>query len=213
MSYYREVSVLTGDLTASSSLGSEKIERAFAALEDCARMQESWFDTQLHFSRHRGDGWQVVLPKPEYAIRSALAFRAALRAEGMEFETYIGIATDTVDGEVSEDLNHETDRVFQRSGKELDLVKLVGPYMMSYSGKGDIGAATVLLDSISQAWTPTQATTILPFLTTKDRPVQQDVAKALGKSRQAVAKSLEAAHFEPILFALKFIEEARTHNA
>lgn len=203
----RKIAVITGDLVDSTSLGRAKIERAFEALEASAETQADWHGAPLHFTRHRGDGWQVVLAKPEMALRSALAFRAALRAEGSEFDSYMGLSIDNLEGPLENDLNNETEPAFRDSGNELDILKLVGPGWMSFSGKGVLGAATILADNISKAWTPPQASAVLPFLSPSKVPTQSEVAEALGKTRQAVGKALEAANFEPIQFALKFIEE------
>ena len=68
------------------------IARAFAALGACGDLMEPLNGAPLHLTRHRGDGWQAVLVRPELALRAALAFKAALRAEGAEFDSYIGIA-------------------------------------------------------------------------------------------------------------------------
>ena len=202
----RQIAVLTGDLVHSTELGPEKIERAFTALENCAKVQEDWHGAPLHFTRHRGDGWQVVLARPEMALRSALAFRAALRAEGTEFDSYTGIAEGEVAGEVGPDLNDETGDAFRASGDTLEDMKTGGYHRLFHDSQGPLNAAIALADSISSNWTPTQAAAILPFLAPGPSLKMTTVAKSLGKSRQAVAKSLEAANILPLSFAVNSIE-------
>ncbi|ATG46368.1 hypothetical protein CEW89_01560 [Celeribacter ethanolicus] len=205
----RKIAVLTGDLVNSTGLGPEKVERAFMALEDCAEMQAEWMGGQsLHFTRHRGDGWQVALAEPKYALRSALCFRAALRALGEEFDSYIGITQGEVEGEIGTDLNEQTDKVFAKSGLMLDSTKGSKTEKIGYLHSGTMVAATILLDYLSSQWSPTQAETVLLFIEReRTKPItQSEAGKILGKSRQSVAKSLEASHFRIISDALLNIE-------
>lgn len=200
------IAVLTGDLVHSTDLGPEKIERAFAALEDCARTQAEWHGAPLHFTRHRGDGWQVVLARPEMALRSALAFRAALRTEGDDFDSYIGIADAYMDKTISDDLNKETAHVFAASGSALEFAKATSDYRFSYHGQAFLEAVTTLVDYISKDWTPVQAASVYPLIEPESTRTFTDVAGLLGKSRQAVTKSIEAAGWHRLDYALKCIE-------
>ncbi len=205
----QSIAVLTGDLFRSTELGPENIIHAFKVLEEHSKAFARWHEAPMHFSRHRGDGWQVVLARPDLALRTALAFRAALRAGGNEFDSYIGIATGEVSGEIGPDLNRETARPFVESGRLVDHLKDVPSWIrMMHKSGGAISSTTGLVDYISQGWTPTQAMTILPLLDPLQKPSLTDLAKALGKSRQAVSKAAEAAAFAPLVFALKTIEDA-----
>ncbi len=56
-----KVAVLTGDIIGSSQMAAYDRERAFQVLERAAQLQTSWHQHDLHFSRQRGDGWQVHL--------------------------------------------------------------------------------------------------------------------------------------------------------
>ena len=64
--------VLTGDLVASSALSPDRLAMALDALSEAAALLEYWYDAPLHFTRHRGDGWQVCLPVDLSALRAAL---------------------------------------------------------------------------------------------------------------------------------------------
>ncbi|WP_417242548.1 hypothetical protein [Celeribacter sp.] len=208
VTHTRKIAVLTGDLVGSTALGPQKIEQAFEALKDCAEMQAAWMGDSLHFTRHRGDGWQVALTAPKYALRSALAFRAALRSLGREFDSYIGIAEGEIGATISMDLNDATGSAFVASGHLLDKVsQLSTTEKMAYGQNKALNAVVVLADHISQGWTPAQASAILPYLKTLDDPSFTDVAKALGKSRQSITKSLEAAALSPLRMALTSLEK------
>lgn len=214
-----KIAVITGDLVNSTALGREKVERAFAALEDCAKTQAEWHGAPLHFTRHRGDGWQVVLAKPEMALRSALAFRAALRAEGSEFDSYMGIAEGQIDHDIKPNLNEETSELFVRSGEALEMLKLNfknSGLRMGYNTTQQAGtpfAQTVFADYIATSWTQTQAETMLQLLAPEKNPNFTQVAERLGKSRQAVTKSAEAAGFRQLQLVLPAMEkELKPHN-
>ncbi len=194
----------------SGNLGASKIARAFRALQSCAETQRAWMGADLHFSRHRGDGWQVVLARPEMALRSALAFRAALRAEGEEFDSYISVAEGPAPDSIAPDLNTQTEEVFASSGQGLDdLKKTRLPVRMGHSSFGPIDAATILADRLSQGWTRVQAAAILPTLAPDHDGTITEIARRLGKSRQAVSKSLAAAAQETVILALETLERSK----
>lgn len=204
----RHIAVLTGDLVNSADLGATKIACAFGALEVCAEEQAAWMGAPLNFTRHRGDGWQVALARPEMALRSALAFRAALRAEGEEFDTYVSIAEGVAPQRLATDLNTHTEDVFARSGLGLDgLKKTRLPLRMAHDSLGPVDAATILADQLSQGWTQAQAAAILPTLSPEHDGTHSTIARSLGKSRQAVTKALRAAGQDILELALKTLEK------
>lgn len=208
------IAVLTGDLVASESLSRSQIALAFLALDASARTQEAWHGAPLHFTRQRGDGWQVILARPDMALRSALAFRAALRGGASSCDGYMAV----VEGEgpdpktIEADLNAQTGQVFTQSGRTLDAMKAarVDVRLRHEGHSGATTAAFALADHISRGWTAAQAAAILPRLD-PNCPSATTIAAAIGKSRQAVAKALHAAGIEAITIALHAIEdESRT---
>jgi len=204
----RKIAVLTGDIVGSTMLGPEKLERAMSALAECAETQADWHGESLRFTRNRGDGWQVVLAKPEMALRSALAFRAALRSLGEEFDSYIGIAIGAPPQKITENLNTETSKTFVESGRILELLKEVpSGIRMEATPTGPLTAASILADQISQDWTQPQAAAMLYALDPTQSVRYTDIARHLGKSRQAISKSLAAAGEKPMEIALSAIEQ------
>lgn len=208
----RNVAVITGDLVNSTALGPEKVERAFAALQTCAEGQAAWMGESLRFTRHRGDGWQVVLAKPKYTLRAVLAFRAALRSEGAEFDSYIGIAEGTTTGDIGPDLNEETAPVFMASGGALDRAKANNLHIHTILDRPAGPAATLALaDHIAADWTPAQAAAIGPWFDPTDAVTYTDIARMLGKSRQAVTKAAEAAGVNALIYAVTKVEQEAAH--
>lgn len=193
-------------------MGAEAIGRAMAALAAAAEAQAAWHGAPLHFTRQRGDGWQVALVRADLALRSALGFRAALRSLGADRASYIAAAEgDGPDlATVSGDLNGRNEMVFVEAGRALDALKAPeknqSDQSLAHAAGGAAGAAFALADHISRGWTAAQAATIAPFLAPGRPPTQTEVARALGKSRQSVAKALDGAGYEAIRAALAAIE-------
>lgn len=208
------IAVLTGDIIGSTQMAPADLERAFDALSACAETQAEWHGESLHFTRQRGDGWQVRLARPELALRSALAFRAALRSEGKEFSTRMAVAEGPAMPHPSgADLNSVTDKVYIESGQALDEIKTRHiPIQLVHQKLNKTGAAFALADHISQGWTQAQAAAMLPMLAPGETESRTALARSLGKSRQAVTKALDAAAFEAIWYALHNLEaeEPRT---
>lgn len=208
------IAVLTGDIIGSTQMETGDLERAIEALRNAAHDQAPWHGQPLHFSRQRGDGWQVRLARPERALRSALALRAALRCEGKEYATFMAAAEGpAVPIAPDENLNHLTDETFVQSGRLLDLLKRHNTQQqLAHLAINATGAAFVLADHISQSWTPAQAAAILPMLAPGKLKTHTEVAQGLGKSRQAVTKALDGAGFDAIITALSNIEDEAAAN-
>ncbi len=201
------VTVLTGDLVNSTALGAEKVEMAFNRLQEVAKDLEAWHGGSLLFTRHRGDGWQVVLREPKYALRSVLLLQASVKSLGPEFDTYIGAATGRTSKLSKTDLNRYMDPAFAFSGSALDQAKssTIGQRIFQF-GDTKENAMTILADFISSNWTQKQSEAVVEILREPSTPNYSKIANKLGKSRQAFTKSLEGAGFSHINAALQTLE-------
>jgi hypothetical protein len=196
-----EISVLTGDLVASSRLSSHALDAALGAVKQaCTDLSPATGATR--FARNRGDGWQIALDAPRFQARLALLIRAHLRALGPELSTRIAIAQGTGSFPETADLNAAHGPVFTASGQLLDTLE--GP-RIAYAGGGALGAALRLFDHISQGWTQAQARAMVPMLRL-DPPTQTAASADIGITRQSLAQALHGAGYEAILEALHMIE-------
>lgn len=214
MKQHNTIAVLTGDLVGSVALGPAKVDAAMAALAAAAKEAETWIGAPLHFTRHRGDGWQAIVVKPKYAIRTALLFRAKLRSLGSEFDSYVGLAQGTAPTIIDPDLNKATGDVFTRSGAALEWIKSSSlPIRMSYGTAHPENSVLILADHISQSWTPTQAELMRVVLSPENEEMPYThLAKIFDKSRQTIAKSLEAAGLNAFVTALYSQETEQAHD-
>lgn len=205
----QNVTVFTGDLVNSTQLTKAKLSAAFDVLQSCAEKAAEWHGAALQFTRHRGDGWQVILKEPKYALRTALYFRASLKALGSEFDTYIGMATGPAKHDTGEDLNSRNEAVFVRSGLFLDEIKSTSDYdpKLATEGTATYASTVTLADYLSSNWTPPQSETVANMLPPKSDTSFTELAKILGKSRQVVTKSLHAAGYQYIFVALDQLED------
>jgi hypothetical protein len=180
------------------------------ALSETANDLSKFTDSALHFSRHRGDGWQVVLTKPEFTLRAALAFRTKLKALGKAFDSYIGIAEGNHLGPIPEDLNETMGQTFVDSGFALEQIKngrteaRMAPSVLH----NDIEALLTLFDFILNGWTEKQAEAIYLNLVSKGYFINVR-AKELGITRQALEKRLKSAGANHVTDALLIWENSR----
>lgn len=203
MSEEKHIAVLTGDLVGSVALGPEKVELAMKALEDAATEMEEWVGTPLRFTRHRGDGWQVVLEQPKYTIRAALVFRAALKSLGKQYDSYIGFAEGLTNTKIPKNLNEATGKVYTASGHTLEGLKRTKlPHQMGYMLASSQNAFALMVDHISQEWSQTQSELMIEFLHPVNELSFSELADKFKKSRQSVTKSITAAAGLSIIIAL-----------
>ncbi len=205
-----DIAVLTGDLVASADLSDRDLDLAFTSLQEATKRIEGWLQSDLLFTRHRGDGWQVVVQPARYDLRVALNLIASLKALGPGFDTRVALARGS--GTIpNQDLNHAHGPAFNNSGTTLDTLSgFVMPLHILHASTGSLRAVGLLLDAISQGWTAAQARAVAPMLVPEtgaiEPPTHAEVAKRLGISRQAVSKALAAAKFDAVSGALFEIE-------
>ena len=174
--------VLTGDLIRSTSLPQQQADAAMSALGKAA---DDW-GGDLHFTRFRGDGWQILLDRPQSALRIALYMTASLAAADTGLTTRLAIGFGTVTRHSEGDLSDALGTAFTRSGRALDHMPrnrrwavAGGPSLPAW-----IPATLALAEWHSARWTPGQAAVVAEWLDTVDR-TQEEWASRMGLTRQA----------------------------
>ncbi len=198
--------VLTGDIVASTRLPADALHGVMAQLSDAAESVSDWHgNTVTGYARRGGDGWQMVIDRPELSLRAALFLIAVIREGGPDRATRIAIAEGegTVPGGTRPDPNAGHGPVFIASGRRLD--SLPRNVCLAHDSGGSIGAAARLADALASGWTPAQARALCHALPPGAGP-RKEIARKLGVSREAVNQALWSAHFPAIEDALKLIE-------
>ena len=182
--------VLTGDLIASSA-APDRAEAAMRSLAQTAGEIARWTGQDARFTRFRGDGWQMLLPRPGLALRAGLLITARLAARPT-LATRIAIGIGPVTHPGTTDLADARGAAFEASGHALDTL----PRSARWAIAGDIApwqtALVALADWHSARWTQEQAEAVALSLP-PDAPAQTALAARLHITRQAFAARLSGA--------------------
>jgi len=204
--------VFTGDLVGSTKAGAGAVDRAMALLSDAAS-GAAWAGLRGPFTRFRGDGWQVLLDRPERAARLALVLQAALRADLPGLETRIALGFGPVTQMGSHDLSDADGPAFLRAGRALDGMKRGRLLVLEAEGSPlPLQAAIPLFDALIRRWTPAQAAALRPLLA-PNPPQQTDLARTLGIKPQSLSDRLSGAALDQLLDSLRGLERMAPDQA
>jgi hypothetical protein len=200
--------VLTGDIIKSSRFSPDQLrEQRKELCVAMERLQEAMGEDimigQIDF--FRGDGWQLLLSSPAFALRSCLILRAALLMSGSD--TRISVGVGTVDSIDREHISRSVGEAFEISGAGLDVLKKRDYLMIN----GDLESLKLiksvfsLCDALVQRFTQRQAEAVYWIL---QKMCHNSIGQALKPSikRSSVAKLLADSGWLQIEKALKVIE-------
>ena len=185
--------VLTGDLISSRDHSAAQVDAALNCLREASeRIPRHHPDFSPRFTRHRGDGWQMIC-LPRHALTACLVLMAALRAADIGLKTRVAVGVGPMPPLSTEDLSAAHGRAFEISGDLLDkLSRQRGPETIMIDGDGNYlwqKGIFSLTDWIVQGWTAQQAEAVLLALT--DILTNAERARSLGISRQAFEARLK----------------------
>lgn len=209
------VAVLTGDLVASRKRADSAVEAAMARIGRTARDLATLADADTRFTRFRGDGWQIVLGRAGWALRASLLLMADLKAEGHEIETRISAGVGPWESLGTNDLSDASGRAFFVSGDHLDSMPghrrlaIAGGREQTSHGVADRDWQAAIFDMaewIAGRWTQPQAEAMAMALR-DDWQTQDDLARRLGITRQAMHARLSGAGFQAMTNALYAIQK------
>ena len=145
--------VITGDLISSTTSTEEVVTDTMNLIHTIA--DEVGPDTR--FTRHRGDGWQIFLSKPGYALR-AMSYIAAHLASAGWLQSRMALGLGTAGSLSGPDLAAASGTAFTASGRVLD--SLPKGRMLGIAGEGvDAlhGNLIAYIDRQIQGWSAEQA--------------------------------------------------------
>lgn len=214
------VAVLTGDLVGSTRIERARVERTMELLGDERRRSGTpwhWPIEGTRFTRFRGDGWQMLLDRPQLALRHALYLIAYLRAHKDALPTRIAIGIGRIESAGSNGLSDATGAAFVASGRGLDAMlahetlALTAPAAEPPAVTAAEQAAVALLDERLSRWTPEQAEATALYLN-PDEPTQKKLAIRLGITPQAAGYRIRGAGAPAIRKALTLLEPEWTRR-
>lgn len=193
--------VLTGDLIASTQAGTAAVDRAMAVLSATAEEITGWTLAEkiavedTHFTRFRGDGWQIVVSIARFGLRAALLMYAKLVADPGLPATRIAVGISTIDRLPGPDLSNADGAAFAISGRALAQIERGEHLRVAGHRITPFRAALVaLIDDRISDWTPEQAEAVAHVLA-PDAPTQAAIAATLGISPQALSSRLTGARW------------------
>jgi hypothetical protein len=187
--------VLTGDIVKSSQLPEGGLDRIFVNLTDVADRIDGWQGSSVHFTRNRGDGWQMAV-SPGFALRAVFATRAAVRMADKRFDTRVALALGdgTIPGYTLADASGP---VFTASGQALEHMPRKR-HMVVAGNDGVHAVALRLAEEIIKRWTEAQAEVALHALA-PDTPTQAALAEALDVTKQTIQGHMDAAGVDALI--------------
>lgn len=195
--------ILTGDLIGSTQVAPTLTDEAMILLAKAAQDIGIWLQGDAKFTRFRGDGWQVLISRPELALRAALYLVARLRAGKIPLATRVAIGIGRIDNTGSGDLSDASGPAFVHSGRALDNMPKNKVLDIEGDGITILHSGFVNLISASiRRWTPEQAEAISYYLH-PDTPTLEDIAARIGISFQAVSYRIRGANGHDLRQALR----------
>lgn len=209
------IAVLTGDLVRSTRKSKDRIDAAMRSLREAADGMKGWgaAPSSTRFTRFRGDGWQIVLHHPWFALRAAVVLQASQVALGMESRISIGIGPVETLG--SADLGDASGTAFQLSGKGLD--KIGDAWRLAIAGETVVAQDEMIVDLLGERmsrWTAAQAEAAALYLSNPARATTlHQIGTVLGISPQAVNDRVRGAGCHAIASVLGQWEALKSRDS
>jgi len=202
--------VLTGDLVGAHKAPPGAVDHSMSIIASALR-EAQWAEPH-HFTRFLGDGWQVVVDRPEYALRMAVVIVATLAADERALPTRIGFGVGEITHIGAQDLSDASGPCFQDSMQALSRLKRGRHLGAAPDGVPRAWQAIVpLLDALSQQWTASQAAPLALKLR-PNAPAQIALAQDFGITAQSLNRRLHLARWREIEAALRVVEAQPFHT-
>lgn len=177
--------VITGDLVNSTNIAAKWRQTVVDALHVC--VEESIPLTPVKLEIYRGDSFQVVVDKPEYALAIAIALRAKLKAETPDGQKLWDARLAVGVGDISfenDNIVTSDGEAFRLSGHSFDHI---GKKRLSISTpwpdfNTNIELVTRFADNLITSWTAKQARVVYQSMLFPK--LQKDLAEELDMTRQ-----------------------------
>ena len=160
----------------------------------------------------RGDAWQLLLDRPQAALRVALSLRADLRWQAAA-DTRIAIGIGKTQSIDRRKISLSSGEAFELSGHALDA--MTSFFSLTAALPGRTGTAAHWLPVIAHLcselvtrWTPRQAEIVAHALRHRDA-THEDIGAMLARpvKKQTVTSALRSAHFRALSDALRLFEQ------
>ena len=207
--------VLTGDIVKSRDLSSDQTKKLQQRLKSAAMDFQTVFAETVvgKLGITRGDGWQVALQRPEYALRFALFIRAVVKAE-FQTDTRVSIGIGPVDRLEKNNIVESTGMAFELSGHGLEM--LPGNRRIDLCTESDDSRDRLivkLLDCLVSKWNQKNSFVMAHTLLNKTQEQIADLSPVNEKTkkkpvRQTIQKMQKNLGFGVIQETFDYVEKA-----
>lgn len=211
-------SVMTGDIISSGQLKTSHKSTIPDILKNVTKQAKKAFPGTILYdiSIFRGDSWQLVIDKPEQALRLALYFRASLisRSDSSRIDTRIGIGIGKIDYLPEENISAGNGEAFLLSGEALEVINKKQTLHLRHTNAKKEAYFNIILgliDTISQDWSSKQARAVKGALQGMS---QSEIATIWQPeiSQQSVTRHLNRAGWQNLVRALDFFAKDISHD-
>jgi hypothetical protein len=211
--------VLTGDLVKSSKLSTAQSRRAMDRLKAMAAEFGKVYPGTVvgRMDTFRHDSWQLLIERPDLALRTAVFLRAALKVGSdarTKYDTRISIGVGRAESIVKRRISDSNGPAFTLSGKGLDAMRneclVFSAEEESPVSRWLSQAVVPLVDSLTADWTPTECVAVLGALrgwTQEETSANWPAEAGERPTRQAVSAALDRAHWNAGEKVLAWIED------
>lgn len=186
------IAILTGDLVDSTKASASAVEATMALLATCS----AEIGQDSRFARFRGDGWQLYLEPPGDCLWACLFILSRLKSEDAPLETRIAVGIGTVHLFDDTNLTTALGSAPTASGRALDAMPKAARLALEGNRVGRFEKRCfAFADDQAARWSREQAQVVALMLSPNGAPTQEDIARRLGITRQAVGARLKAAGY------------------
>lgn len=188
-------SVITGDIIKSSRLPASKMKRLMNILRNSSKEIRTAFPNTImsNIDTFRGDGWQVLIKKPELSLRVALYYRAYIKSSMRidKINTRMAISLGTVKSLPNRSGSDGIGEAYTLSGKASDEMGKTRLLFVSniLPDNQNINLIFGFVDYLSAKWTSRQSSILMLALRGF---TQTEIAKKLSIAQQTVSGQLDA---------------------
>ncbi len=222
----KKYAVITGDLIKSSVFSDKEIRGLMNDLRSSFsdRINSLLKDEIISkFSVFRGDSFQAVAVKPEYALHSMILIRCFIKKKYENIKTEnkidarislgIGVIENYSENDLKDNVSEWTGEAFNLSGKALDSIKTKNINLVAVTPweevDKEISVFLKMIDYLISRWSREQVVAIIGLIEGKS---QTDMAKELNITQPAVRKRLKTAGSEVIQAILDRYEKLIKKN-
>ena len=188
------IAVITGDIVNSKKISPKKwLKFLKQELDTNGSSPKAW-------EIYRGDSFQVIISKPEDALKAAIKIKATIKSiQGLDVRMAIGIGTRTYN---APKVTESNGTAFVHSGEKFEILKKEKQNLAVKSDWDDFDKEINLLLKLSlipmDNWTVNAAEIVKTTMENPDK-LQEELGKIVGIKQNAISNRMKRAYYDEIM--------------